>query len=85
MLDAMLTSTGNRVNLRTDTIKKSMEVAKDVEKMNLNSEVVKKDIKKASVRKLKELIPRQMFQVPVQAAIGGKIVANCVAFSFHWD
>jgi GTP-binding protein LepA len=31
---------------------------------------------KALVTKLKEAIPRQMFPVPIQAAVGGRIVAR---------
>jgi GTP-binding protein LepA len=34
------------------------------------------DAGKALVHKLKEAIPRQLFSIPIQAAIGGRIVAR---------
>lgn len=54
----------------------------------LSSIVVKdqaESVGRAIVAKLKEVLPRQMFEVPIQAAVGGRIVARETLKAFRKD
>ncbi len=59
------------------------------EKVEALSQIVVRDqaerIGRAVVAKLKEVLPRQMFEVPVQAALGGKILARETLKAYRKD
>ena len=57
-----------------------MDILLNGDRVDALSAIVHKDVAhtrgKAITEKLRTLIPRQMFEVPVQAAVGGRIVAR---------
>lgn len=70
-----------------DAVKLDILVAKDVVDA-LSQIVVKKkaeEVGRKLVEKLKEVLPRQNFEVSIQAAIGGKIIARADVPAFRKD
>lgn len=70
-----------------DAIKMDILVAKDIVDA-LSQVVVKKkadEVGRKFVEKLKEVLPRQNFEVSIQAAIGGKIIARADVPAFRKD
>ena len=37
------------------------------------------------IRRIKEVIPRQQFEIPIQAAVGGKVIARCDVKAYRKD
>jgi GTP-binding protein LepA len=70
-----------------DLVKVSIMVNNEV--VDALSFIVHKDFAEKKGRiiceKLKDLIPRQMFQIPIQAAIGGKIISRETVKAFRKD
>lgn len=71
----------------TEAVK--LDILLNQQKIDAFSQIIIKekieDKARVLVEKLKELIPRHQFQIPIQASIGGKIIARADVKSFRKD